>query len=379
MPSIDAIKEVTLQVYDAAADPDLWPDVLERVRGELNGAGSALIDYDFATHACRVVASAGAAVDLVHCRQEGQARQIPWIRDGPWHASGRAGQGHEIIADEALANCPADLRWLKPNGVFHRLCGVVRRNEDRVLLIVASRPASSGRYDERETGFLAELLPHLRHAVQLSRKLQISQATASAFEHLPYAVLIVDAAGRPVLMNAAAEASLAGSDVRLDRQGRLAAFDAAATDRLHRAIADAASGDRDAFRPFQSVLAGRAGRHAARLLTVAPADPRAREAPPGQAAVLVLDPPRPVEWRQRELRQAYGLTPAEARLALLILQGLRLDEAQGVLGIRYSTARTHMRRIYAKTGTRRQGELIRLLMSAQWPFGPGNADDEEER
>ncbi|HEX2257214.1 MAG TPA: helix-turn-helix transcriptional regulator [Afifellaceae bacterium] len=68
------------------------------------------------------------------------------------------------------------------------------------------------------------------------------------------------------------------------------------------------------------------------------------------------------EWRTGMLREAYGLTAAEERLALLILQGLRLAEAETVLGIRHSTARTHMKRIYAKTGTRRQVELVRLLM-----------------
>lgn len=73
---------------------------------------------------------------------------------------------------------------------------------------------------------------------------------------------------------------------------------------------------------------------------------------------------REVEWREGMLRETYGLTAAEERLALLILQGLRLGEAEIVLGIRHSTARTHMKRIYAKTGTHRQVELVRLLMSA---------------
>lgn len=70
------------------------------------------------------------------------------------------------------------------------------------------------------------------------------------------------------------------------------------------------------------------------------------------------------EWREGMLRAAYGLTAAEERLALLILQGLQLSEAEIVLGIRHSTARTHMKRIYAKTGTRRQVELVRLLITA---------------
>lgn len=70
------------------------------------------------------------------------------------------------------------------------------------------------------------------------------------------------------------------------------------------------------------------------------------------------------EWGEGMLREAYGLTAAEERLALLILHGLQLGEAEVALGIRHSTARTHMKRIYAKTGTRRQVELVRLLMTA---------------
>ncbi|HEX2257213.1 MAG TPA: helix-turn-helix transcriptional regulator, partial [Afifellaceae bacterium] len=378
MPSIDSVEEVTVQIYDAAADPALWPDCLERLRGELNAAGTALIDYDFASRACRVFASAGTAVDFVECYQEGLASRIPWIRDGPWYALGRVSQGHEIIADDELAKSPVYLRWLKPNGFFHRLCGVLCRSEDRVLFVVASRPASSGRYDEGEARFLGDLLPHLRRAVRLSRKLLCSGTMASAFQHLPHAVFIVDRAGRPVLKNGAAEALLNRSGLRLDGEGRLSAGTATATVQLHRALAGLANGEAEAS-CHVLITAGAASR-AAQLLTVAPIGTRATAALQGHAAVLVVAAPDgTAEWRPRSLRETYGLTPAEERLALLILQGLRLDEAEAVLGIRHSTARTHMRGIYAKTGTRRQVELVRLLMSAQSRLWPLDLGEEERR
>lgn len=360
MPSIESLKEVTTQIYDAVADPDLWPDVLERLRDELNAAGSALIDYDFASHSCRVVASAGTAVEFLECYQEGLARQIPWIHDGPWYAPGRVSHGHEIIADDELAKSPVYDRWLKPNGFFHRLCGVVRRREDRVLFLVASRPAASGRYDKRETRFLEDLLPHLRRAVRLNRKLLNAQAMAAAFEHLPYAVFIVDEAGRPVLANLAAEALLIRSDLRLDREGRLSTPNAAASACLHRAFAGLVGGGSGSS--CYVLTPARVGDDPAQLLTIAPMGPRARDVLPGQGAALVLAAPQyAAEWGQGVLQETFGLTPAEERLALLILQGLRLDEAEAALGISHSTARTHMRRIYAKTGTRRQVELVRLL------------------
>lgn len=89
-------------------------------------------------------------------------------------------------------------------------------------------------------------------------------------------------------------------------------------------------------------------------------------------------PRHKAELQEGKLREMYGLTPAEERLAQLILQGLRLHEAEAALGIRHSTARTHMKRIYAKTGTHRQVELVRLLITGQ-PFGSPFDDDEDDQ
>jgi DNA-binding CsgD family transcriptional regulator len=82
------------------------------------------------------------------------------------------------------------------------------------------------------------------------------------------------------------------------------------------------------------------------------------------ATIVIKDPesePAQSARNLRELAELYGLTPAETRLAGLILNGLALFEAAERLGITRNTARTHMKRIYGKTGTRRQAELIRRL------------------
>jgi DNA-binding CsgD family transcriptional regulator len=72
------------------------------------------------------------------------------------------------------------------------------------------------------------------------------------------------------------------------------------------------------------------------------------------------------------LRDWYGLTPAEARVAVLLASGLSLDAIAERLGIGANTALTHLKSIFGKTDTRRQGELIRLLLSNP-ALGPGPA------
>jgi DNA-binding CsgD family transcriptional regulator len=82
----------------------------------------------------------------------------------------------------------------------------------------------------------------------------------------------------------------------------------------------------------------------------------ARKAPlPGPSA-----PTSPVP-EQKQLQLMLALTPAQARLAALIFGGNSVREAAGELGITEASARQYLKRIFARTGARRQGELIRMI------------------
>jgi DNA-binding CsgD family transcriptional regulator len=85
-----------------------------------------------------------------------------------------------------------------------------------------------------------------------------------------------------------------------------------------------------------------------------------------QAAVLVmiLDAALPMEAREAELRQLYGFTSMEAQVANLLMEGNSLEDCCDELGIRRTTVRMHLRNIFAKTGVRRQGELVSLLLKS---------------
>jgi DNA-binding CsgD family transcriptional regulator len=64
------------------------------------------------------------------------------------------------------------------------------------------------------------------------------------------------------------------------------------------------------------------------------------------------------------LRSRFGLTPAEARLALHLVAGETLRSAEVKLSISYETARTHLKNIFDKTGTSRQAELVIAIVTA---------------
>jgi DNA-binding CsgD family transcriptional regulator len=61
------------------------------------------------------------------------------------------------------------------------------------------------------------------------------------------------------------------------------------------------------------------------------------------------------------LISAFGLTPAEARLAVIIGQGHSPEQAAEILVVSVVTARNQLKAVFAKTETHRQSELVALL------------------
>jgi DNA-binding CsgD family transcriptional regulator len=78
--------------------------------------------------------------------------------------------------------------------------------------------------------------------------------------------------------------------------------------------------------------------------------------------VLVSDPETEMQARVESLRDRFGFTPAEATFALEIIKGDGRQATADRLGISVATARSHLSSIFDKTGSRRQAELVRLLM-----------------
>ena len=84
-----------------------------------------------------------------------------------------------------------------------------------------------------------------------------------------------------------------------------------------------------------------------------------------EAAVLMLiDPPAASVGTLTALQRLFGLTAAEARVLALLLDDCRPREIADELQISITTVRSHLQALFAKTGTRRQSELVALAWSA---------------
>ena len=101
-----------------------------------------------------------------------------------------------------------------------------------------------------------------------------------------------------------------------------------------------------------------------RPLPVVVAPMAARPGEPAVAMLLVSDPDHQPLPAVETVGQLFDLTEAEARLALALTEGHRVEDAAALLGITANSARTYLKRIFAKTGVDRQAELVRLIMAA---------------
>jgi DNA-binding CsgD family transcriptional regulator len=82
--------------------------------------------------------------------------------------------------------------------------------------------------------------------------------------------------------------------------------------------------------------------------------------------VFVTDPAHGPRLPQQRLVEAHGLTRAEARVALAAAQGSSVAEIAAQLQLSGKAVKTHLRRVYAKTGAARQAELTRIVMALEW-------------
>ena len=85
--------------------------------------------------------------------------------------------------------------------------------------------------------------------------------------------------------------------------------------------------------------------------------------------IFISDPEKKSRAPQEIVKTLFDLTPAEAQLAMLLANGLTVDETSEELCISRNTARVHLRSIFSKTGVTRQTMLVRLILRSVATLG----------
>jgi DNA-binding CsgD family transcriptional regulator len=220
---------------------------------------------------------------------------------------------------------------------------------------------------------LDPLTPHLCRALEASLlmggRADGRRQLSAILDLMPNAALLLDGRGSITQTNRAAEALLRQSDgIAFDRDGSIELVSALSGERqaLSRALKGALNVAAGAGVSLPAPVRVSRPSGAAPLLVVAVPLPRPSFAfwelvAPARVLVVIVDPAAKSRATASAIQAAYGLTAAEARVALLLASGVNGSQMPDLLGVTAATVKTQLRRCFEKTGTHSQAELSRLF------------------
>ena len=364
MSSESDLASLIAAIYEAGMDFSLWPYVLGRIASAFGVASASMARQGRTPSECW-----GFAVGIDPIIPENYFKYYYGV-DPLWQGmmSMPAGTVHTdtmVVPRRELVRTEFFNDFLVPQTIDGLINAVVLVEDGRQSIVTLH---GNKQFDEGHVALYKLLVPHLQRAVQINIKLARAElnhiASVETLNHLEEGVLFVDLNAKIMFANKAAEKFFAARDLRQNK-GRLHANSTAETATLHAVIAKCAETGTQLQQGGFVSLRRQPARSPLSLL-VAPLPVQTScglLAPQPMAVIFVNDPDKNSKPAVVQLREKFGMTPAEAAFAVEILNGDGIQAAADRLSISRATARTHLSRIFDKTGTRRQAELVRVLLS----------------
>lgn len=372
------------QIYLAALEPAKWPNAMERLAALQRSTTAILFTPTTLPSDGGYVIAHGVTEQEIHDRDR-YAQFDLWtqvgLRKGLFR-SGEAVLGHELVPDSELVRSDFYRLFLNRYGHRHLCTGVVFGQEDlsTQVPVVCSLHRSSGdpAYGEEERQLHRLVINHLSRAIGTSHRLRDAElrlaASLQSLDRLHGAVLLLGHRGEVLFANAAAHKLLQQSDglslhpgnPLTDRLGWLKGTSPKDTQAIKSEIDSTLRSTPSHVRHFsQGMTLSRRSGHGQLVLRMAPLSKQSdftAELLDAGAIVFINDTRARLRLDPALLHRLFGITAAECRLAEALLEGSTLTAMAHRLGISENTAHTHLKRLFEKTDTNRQAELVRLLM-----------------
>lgn len=367
-------------IYEAAERPDHWRTLYAQL-GEALGSKSVhvfAIDHRHGTLSYSDGANLPVEGELAYMQHyrliDPRLALVMGKPVGAWTHC------HQELPDEVVATHPVYQEFLLPyDRRYASGCKLVDTAEATVVFSIL-RGSAEGPLPAEAVAFLDRLLPHLRRACRMALQ-NFVYSTQALVGHLLVSklrqpVILASPDGDVIHANEAAQELLRSTRLVQVEGGRLQLPQPHHRELLRRCAELEQALRASAARPQAEAGAGAAGEFRS-LHIVAPGGPESLYAfftllsPHGAMGtfglrpvvmLLFYHPPSAPAIDASLLYAVFGLTPAEARIASLLAEGMSLKQIADVQGTQHDTVRKQLRSIYEKTSTNRQPELIRLLL-----------------
>jgi len=370
----DAIFELIGRLYDAATDTDKWAAFLTELVTLFDASACHLTHFDFQER--RMTFSIHAGLDHMSAalwkRYEALLPEDPRI---PVYAKypGKPQSCRMTIDEQTLHDSRMYREVLVPARVEYSLGILLDGDDNSGTGLAILRDDRFSPFDQADCDLLGKIIPHLKRALEIHKRfalLDFGQRMAlEALDRIATGIVLLEEGGVVKFANRLAR-DIAGSADGFRIMGDSVMFadydiQTEVIAAVRGAIASARAGRVLPGKGFAIPRPSGATPYALMVSTLWGSHLRfdlgLLDDP---IAVLFLsDPQRPQEAPAELLQRLYGLTPAEARVLEALVAGRNLKGAAAELGITHETVRSHLKCIFDKTDTRRQIDVVKLVLS----------------
>jgi DNA-binding CsgD family transcriptional regulator/PAS domain-containing protein len=361
-------------IYDSVLDPAQRTDELEKIAGFTGGHSGGLLSKHSLGPSKNLYCYIGADPESLQAYSESYPKLDPTAAT-PSFGVAEVVSATDLVPAEEFRRGRFYREWARPHGWVDVASAVIEKSKTSCTFLSVVRHEASGTVDDEMRRRMALVIPHVRRAYLVGKTIQLGQAEAACFsdilDGLSAGMILVDGIGRIVHANAAGNAILGAADFLRAVHGRLVAGDAS-TNAAFRGILAAADGGDDVVGVKGTALpltAHDGERYVAHVLPLtAGARRQAGLAFNAVAALFVRRAALEAFAPPELIGRMYKLTPAELRVLLAIVDVGGVPEVAAALGVAVTTVKTHLNRLFEKTGVGRQADLVKLVAGFSTPL-----------
>jgi DNA-binding CsgD family transcriptional regulator len=380
MPDIAKYSSLVGDIYDAALDSSLWSGVLEKICKFIPGVYGNIWIQDANNRFANSIFTWGIDPEFFKSYLEKYGKINPAFPAAFFNEVGAVFSSFNFVGGEQFYRTRFYKEWVAPQGLDDSIGAVLEKSSTSCAVFSVTHPRLTEAQRERIIEQTQLIVPHVQRAVLIGKAFDLQKAAATDFaatvDVLKSAIFLVDAQGRLVHANPSGMALLAANEVLYGPGSRLRAYDRAADQTLGELFSASSSGDDLAIGPRGAAihLSSRSGadhvaHHVAHVLPLTAGARREVAAPHRAAAVLVVHNAAQNPSSSPEvIAKAFGLTPREVAVLFALAEAPGVAEMSEMLGLSAATIRTHLRALFAKTGTTRQAELVKLMAKFASPL-----------
>ncbi|MFC4274569.1 helix-turn-helix transcriptional regulator [Achromobacter aloeverae] len=358
-------------LYDAAVDDGKWRDIAGAIAATFSSSSAVLKtcggarepQLESVTDNLRIAPGERAWADYWH-------QNDLWVERSAQLKMGDVFTSQRLLTDVQFERTGFYQDWTRKLDIYHMVGVLFPVGKGEIGVLGVHRAKDAGPYGAADRHRLEALYLHVRRALGMRHRLHeialAHHAAVDALERLDTGVMVVDASCTVLYANRAAEGLLRAAQGHRARDRRFCLDDPALNARLAKSVREAAriaEGQYHQYpRPGTAIAVPRTGRLPITLIVSpwkaewAPADV-ARPA----AMIFLRDPETSAPTAAQTSMELFGMTRAEATVAIAISQGASLESIAASLGVRLGTVPTHLKKALLKTGTQRQGALAALV------------------